>query len=152
MKNPTLQKQCFPKLLKELLDVLQLNVESTLQNGFKKCGILPCKADELLSRLPQSLNISSNVEESSIEHLQKTRSETTQTNKQKRKKLKVTPGMSYAHEEHNSDEPTENEVVADDTDISCPVSENGKYSIDDFVIFRYNETLYPGRIINVTED
>lgn len=42
LKNPTLQKQSFPKLLKKLLDALKLNMESTLQNGFKKCGIFPC--------------------------------------------------------------------------------------------------------------
>lgn len=36
-------------------------------------------------------------------------SETTQRNKEKRKKLKVAPSSSYAHEEDNSDEPTENE-------------------------------------------
>lgn len=159
IKNPILQKQSFPKLLKKLLDVLKPNMESTLQNGFKKCGIFPCEADELLSRLPQALNVSSCVEDSFIDHLNIKRSETTQTNKQKRKKLKVAPGLSYAHEEDNSnstDETPENEdveqnvIVADD--VLCPVSENGKYLINDFVIFKYDETLYPGLIINTTEE
>lgn len=46
----------------------------------------------------------------------------------------------------------QNLVVEDDLDIFCPVSENGKYSINDFVIFKYDETLYPGRIISTTEN
>jgi len=158
IKNATLQKQSFPKLLKKLLEVIKLNMESTLKNGFRKCGIFPCNADELLARLPQALNVSSTVEESFIEHLNNKRSETTETKKQIRKKLKIAPGLSYAHEEDSSDidEPNNNEdvgqhlVVEDDLDIFCPVSENGKYSINDFVIFKYDETLYPGRIINTT--
>jgi len=162
IQNATLQKQSFPKLLKKLLDVLTLNMESTLKNGFRKCGIFPCNADELLARLPQAINVSSTVEESFIEHLNNKRSETTQTKKQIRKKLKIAPGLSYAHEGDSSEidepEPNNNEdvgqnlVVEDDLDIFCPVSENGKYSINDFVIFKYDETLYPGRIINTTEN
>ncbi|KAF0748682.1 jerky protein-like [Aphis craccivora] len=130
----------FPKLLKKLLDVLKLNMESTLKNGFRKCGIFPCNADELLARLPQAINVSSSVEESFIEHLNNKRYETTQTKKQIRKKLKIAPDVG------------QNLVVEDDLDIFCPVSENGKYSINDFVIFKYDETLYPGRIISTTEN
>lgn len=37
-----------------------------------------------------------------------------------------------------------------DEPIECPVSKT--YSVDDFVIFKYIETLYPGLIISTTEE
>lgn len=42
LKNTVLQKQSFPALLNQLLNVLQPTMTATLQNGFRKCGIYPC--------------------------------------------------------------------------------------------------------------
>lgn len=85
--NPILQKQSFPKLLKKLLHVLQPKIKTTMQNGFKKCGINPCDSAELLERLPKSnaVDNSSGIEQSFIEHLSSKRSEITQPTRQIRK-------------------------------------------------------------------
>lgn len=150
LKNTILKKQSFPSLLKKLLDVLQPTIKTTLQNGFKKCGIWPCDVNELLSRLPNSENNNSFVEETFIQHLSAKRSEIVQL-KKRRKKLNVAPGKSYAHvesENSSSEHLDEDEDVGSfitDTD-DCPVSKSGKYAVNDFVIFNYMQTLYPGRI------
>lgn len=166
LHNTTLQKQSFPKLLKQLLDVLQPTIKTTMQNGFRKCGIYPCVAAELLERLPRSEDVNSSVEQSFIEHLNIKRSEVTQNVRKPRKKLKVAPGTSYAHSRDSSDdnsdfEGNEDQEKVDNMDdkdstseidepIECPVSKT--YSVDDFVIFKYIETLYPGLIISTTEE
>ncbi|CAI6374179.1 unnamed protein product [Macrosiphum euphorbiae] len=72
---------------------------TTLQNGFKKCGIYPCNVNELLGRLPNSENNNSSIEETFIQHLSAKRSETVQPLRNKRKKLHVAPGKSYAHDD-----------------------------------------------------
>lgn len=165
LRNPILQKQSFPKLLNKLLEVLQPTIKTTLQNGFRKCGIYPCDAAEILERLPRSEDANSSVEQSFLDHLNFKRSEVTQSVKQTRKKLKVAPGTSYAHTKDSSDENSdfenmnseevnslhEKEVnIEMDEPTECPVSK--KYSVDDFVIFKYIQDLYPGLIIKTTEE
>ncbi|KAL5238824.1 hypothetical protein ACI65C_006234 [Semiaphis heraclei] len=102
LKNTVLQKQSFPALLKQLLSVLQLPMATTLQNGFRKCGIYPCDLNELLERLPDSKFNNSSVEETFIQHLSSKRSETAQPLRNKRKKLHVAPGKSYAHDDNKN--------------------------------------------------
>jgi len=152
--------------LKQLLDVLQPTIKTTMQNGFRKCGIYPCDAAELLERLPRSEDVNSSVEQSFIEHLNIKRSEVTQNVRKPRKKLKVAPGTSYAHSRDSSDdnsdfEGNEDQEKVDNMDdkdstseidepIECPVSKT--YSVDDFVIFKYIETLYPGLIISTPKE
>lgn len=83
--------------------------------------------------------------------------ETTQPLRSKRKKLYVEPGKSYAHIENKysrAEQSEEDEDVGSftaDTD-KCPVSNSGKYSVNDFVIFQYTGTLYPGRVLNTKPD
>lgn len=162
LNNPILQKQSFPKLLKKLLDVLQPSMKTTMQNGFKKCGIYPCDLAELLERLPKSnAGDNSSIEQSFIEHLNSKRSEVTQPTRQTRKKLKVAPGTSYAHtmdssgeisdfEEVNNVDENNNASPEIDEPIECPVSKT--YSVDDFVIFNYMGTLFPGIIVKTSEE
>jgi len=69
LNNTTLQKQSFPKLLKQLLDTMQPSIKTTMINVFRKCGIYPCDVTELLERLPRSEDVNSSVEKSFIEHL-----------------------------------------------------------------------------------
>jgi hypothetical protein len=96
-----LQKQSFLALLNQLLNVLQPKITATLQNGFRKCGIYPCDVNELLTRLPNSEDNYSSIEETFIQHMSAKRSETLQPLRNKRKKLHVAPGKSYAH--HDGD-------------------------------------------------
>ncbi|CAG9577004.1 unnamed protein product [Danaus chrysippus] len=49
---PTIPKGCFPKLLKLLIDELQINASKNIIAGFKKTGISPLNATEILARLP----------------------------------------------------------------------------------------------------
>jgi hypothetical protein len=85
------------------------------------------------------------------------RSETVQPLRNKIKKLHVAPGKSYAHDdsenscEEQSDESEDVGSVTDERD-DCPVSKNGKYLENDFVIFKYMETLYPGRVSSIKPD
>lgn len=136
-------------------------------NGFRKCGIYPCDAAELLERLPRSEDVNSSVEKSFIEHLNIKRSEVTQNIRKTRKKLKVASGTitSYAHTRNSSNENSdfegnENQEKVNSIDdkgstseidepIECPVSKT--YKVNDFVIFKYIETLYLGLIITTEE-
>lgn len=85
------------------------------------------------------------------------RSETVQPLRNKRKKLHIEPGKSYAHDDsessctEQSDEAEDVGSFTDDKD-DCPVSKNGKYSENDFVIFNYMETLYPDRVSSIEPD
>lgn len=49
-KCATVPKYRFPKLLKDMMDLLQENVNKNLQSGFRKCGVHPLDVHELLSR------------------------------------------------------------------------------------------------------
>jgi len=134
-------------------------------NGFRKCCI-PCDAAELLERLPRSEDVNSSVEKLFIEHLNIKRSEVTQNIRKTRKKIKVAPGTSYAHLRDSSDENSDFEGNEDKENVNniddngstskiyepieCPVSKT--CSVNDFVIFKYIETLYPGLIISTTEE
>lgn len=167
LHNHILQKQYFPSLLKQLLDELNPNLKTTLQNGFKKCGIFPCDAAILLEKLPtENADINSSVEQSFIDHLNFKRVEITQPLRQTRKKLKVAPGTSYAHNNDSGDEFSDSEENRNkeevnnidekdtsaeiDEPIECPVSKT--YSVNDFVIFNYLGTLYPGLIVKTSEE
>jgi len=131
---------------------------TTLQNGFRKCGIYPCDLNELLARLPHSEFNNSSVEETFIQHLSVKRSETAQPLRNKRKKLHVAPGKSYAHDDSENscteqfDDAEDVGSFTDDRDDDCTVSKNGKYLVNYFVLFKYIETLYPGCISSIESD
>lgn len=75
--------------------------------------------------------------------------------------MKVAPGTSYAHTKDSSCEISDFEEVNNvdennctspeiDEPIECPVSKT--YSVDDFVIFNYMGTLFPGIIVKTSEE
>jgi hypothetical protein len=47
LKSTVLPKQQFPMLLKKLFEVLKPNLKVNLQNGFKKCVVMPCSVEPL---------------------------------------------------------------------------------------------------------
>ncbi|KAK4315437.1 hypothetical protein Pmani_013354 [Petrolisthes manimaculis] len=53
-RTACLPKSEFPKQLSKLMEKLQKNVTKNIQSGFRKCGIHPLNAEEVLSRLPES--------------------------------------------------------------------------------------------------
>lgn len=76
----------------------------------------------------------------------------------KKKKLHVAPGKSYAHDNsenfctEQSDDTEDVGLFTDDRDDDCQVRKNGKYLVNDFVVFKYIETLYPGRKSSIEPD
>ncbi|KAH9643133.1 hypothetical protein HF086_010585 [Spodoptera exigua] len=50
----SIPKGCFPRLLKLLIDQLNINANSNIRAGFKKTGIVPLNSEEVISRLPNA--------------------------------------------------------------------------------------------------
>lgn len=100
-RNSTvLDKQCFPHLLKKLMDALTEKSSDNLKAGFKKCGIYPCDITPLLERLPPSSEArSSEVENSFVEYLENKRTQLTTIKPRKKKRVQVAAGKSIAHED-----------------------------------------------------
>ena len=68
----TISKDAFPKLLKSTLDKTSPTIVSNLQNGFRKCGIVPVSPHPILERLPRKMSqkeANSNVGSNLIEFL-----------------------------------------------------------------------------------
>lgn len=53
-KYSTLPKAEFPKLLARLMERLNKNIKHNIMVGFRKCGIFPLNAEEVLSRVPDA--------------------------------------------------------------------------------------------------
>ncbi|XP_050560611.1 uncharacterized protein LOC126912470 [Spodoptera frugiperda] len=100
---PTIPKGCFPKLLKLLIDELQINASKNIIAGFKKTGISPLNAHEILARLPGGdlgEDHESAVEDSVVTLLKEMRYGSMNIVEPRRKrKLNVLPGKSVASEE-----------------------------------------------------
>lgn len=45
------KQSCVPQLLKLLIDELSVNAEKNIRAGFRKCGIVPFDANQVLARL-----------------------------------------------------------------------------------------------------
>lgn len=99
-KYPTIPKDVFPTLLKELMNSLQQNTAQNLISGFKKCGIYPLNKQILLDRLPENVSeVDKNfIGDSFLEQLDKKRADFLGSNgpKKVRKKLQVPPGKSIS--------------------------------------------------------
>lgn len=94
-KYPTIPKDLFPTLLKELMNRLEENKTRNLISGSKKCGIYPINKQYLLDRLPNNLSEhnSSIISEAFIDQLEAKRTEYLGTSKiKRRKKLQVPSG------------------------------------------------------------
>lgn len=111
----TLPKEIFAKLLKKLMDVMIPKFKNIVPPGFKKCGICPVNADEILSRIPpgssdnqspgtgiSNVQLAEEVGQSFIEHLQKRRGELAVKPRAQRKKLTVPPGKSICPDDFTS--------------------------------------------------
>lgn len=96
-KFPTIPKDLFPTLLKELMVKLEENKAHNLRSGFKKCGIYPLDKHVLLDRLPQNLSdVNSDIVGTSfLKQLDAKKSEYLGiSNKKRRRKLQVPAGKS----------------------------------------------------------
>lgn len=99
-KYPTIPKDTFPTLLKELMTSLKENKAQNLISGFKKCGIYPLNRQILLDRLPENQTAVNEhiVGEAFLEQLEKKRADFLGIGapKKRRKKLQVPAGRSIS--------------------------------------------------------
>ena len=126
-----LPKDHFPGLLKKLMMKLQVSVADNLKNGFRKCGIVPLDADQILCLLPDEVNEPVNAEDESasldnslISYLKSMRygeddDSTAGSSKKsgKKKRLSVPAGQSVSLEalleDDNSSSPPKSQRVKD---------------------------------------
>ncbi|CAH2104403.1 unnamed protein product [Euphydryas editha] len=131
---PTIPKGCFPKLLKLLIDELQINASKNIIAGFKKTGISPLNEYEILARLPgEDLDEhESAVEDSVVTLLKEMRYGSMNIVEPRRKrKLNVLPGKSVAPEETEDYAETDVDTSMANLkktkyDTSCPSGLNNK--------------------------
>ena len=110
-KSVTLQKDCFPALLKKLYaHIYESDSQSSenLKSGFKKCGIVPFNPQAVLTRLPDYRcepdsatdlsTVDAHVSESVIDMLKHLRGVDEEPVRRRRKKLSIAPGKSIASE------------------------------------------------------
>ncbi|XP_030748969.1 uncharacterized protein LOC115877041 [Sitophilus oryzae] len=114
IRNTNIQKQNFPPLLSKMMEIIGPNVEENLKAGFRKCGIVPLKVEEVLSRIPRSSCNPDDIQGAFLQKIQSQRIELTKAVKSRRKKLNIPPGRSVCLENLQSDEDMSNsEVIAD---------------------------------------
>lgn len=158
-KYTTLPKNQFPKLLKNLVEVL--NCEN-LRSGFRACGIHPYDPDMVISALPSTC-VESSVDEVIIQHLKELRGpETPGPSGRRRTKLNVKPGRSVGQEEnsdeseHSDDEDMDDNQDGDDDKIEVAVTDQEntyryQYQVDDLVWANYEGASYPGQVKQIAE-
>ena len=104
-RSPTVTKDKFPSLLKDLLTAIEENRAQNLKAGFRKSGIVPLDADTVLSRLPSSepnsqetRNVQLTVSQVLLDHLKEMRyGNEDEQQKVRRKKVSVEPGKSVTN-------------------------------------------------------
>ncbi|KAK3916660.1 Jerky protein homolog-like, partial [Frankliniella fusca] len=120
-RHLTLPKPHFPCLLRRLVDEISERSEQNLKSGFRATGIFPLDKNEALKRFPGYLGspgrqeIYKRVSDSFIEKLQEKRYGN-QNARRGGKRLRVSPGKSWAPEDLPgvSDEEKEEESDPDD--------------------------------------
>jgi hypothetical protein len=99
LKSTVLPKQQFPILLKKLFEVLKPNLKTNLQNGFKKCGVMPCSVEPVLERIARKELHDEVVSSAFLDFLKAQRTSCSNGAKTltKRRKINVPPGKSVPH-------------------------------------------------------
>ena len=96
-KLPSLPKELFPELLNELLVKMEVKDAENMKSGFRKSGIYPLDRNQVLARLPGSVDGAAEaVSASFIEHLVQMRGEDKDAPRRKRLKVSVVPGRSIS--------------------------------------------------------
>lgn len=119
----SLPKDQFPKLLKQLTDILFVEKKSNMISGFLKTGIIPLDRNKVLERLPQQ-NLTSPMKrligDSFMDMLAEKRKDVTKSGRptQKRKKLNVAAGKSVSSDLF--DELSGNEIDFEEATTSTP--------------------------------
>ena len=125
----TLPKDQFPKLLKELVEVLNCD---NLISGFKATGIYPFCPDELFKKLPSEMNKENdpslaNVSDAVLDHVKLLRNPENPKPRQKRKKVDVPPGKSISVEDFEQSSAEEEDSDSENSESENSESENSEY-------------------------
>lgn len=102
-KSTVLQKQDFPRLLKQLIDELLVQGSKNLRSGFAKCGITPFSLEKLLERLPQVDVDQNEVNQSFVTFLTQQRDDASGAVRKRKRRANVIPGRSLAESSSESD-------------------------------------------------
>lgn len=89
------------------MDTIAPNVAANLKSGFRKCGIVPLNAEELLSRIPWKVCSADDFNASFLQISSARRKHLPKTIKTRREKSNIPPGKSGCLE----DEEQESETV-----------------------------------------
>lgn len=128
----TIPKGCFPRLLKLLMEQLQLHSENNIKAGFRKTGVSPLDVNIILERLPKyHTEIEKKViDETFTNFLKEMRFGTMNIREPKNKrKLEVVAGRSVSGEEADT-APAIKKTKSKPNQQECPslsgISEKGK--------------------------
>lgn len=99
VRNTNIQKQYFPQLLSKLMELITPHAETNLKVGFRKCGIFPLNAEEVLSRIPRTTCHPDIVQSEFLRSLETRRSALTNVKSKRRKKMNVPAGKSVCAEQ-----------------------------------------------------
>lgn len=100
--NGVIPKAIFPSLLRKTMEDLGDNARTNLVSGFKACGIYPLNANEVLKRLPDSINNKQPkvpFADVLIQTFKETRQKGDRNVVRKRQALKIKPGQSVSEQE-----------------------------------------------------
>ena len=93
----TSSKELFPELLNKLLVKMEVKDAENMKSGFRKSGIYPLDKNQVLARLPKSVDGAAEaVSASFIEHLVQMRGEDKDAPRRKRLKVSVVLGRSIS--------------------------------------------------------
>ena len=112
-RSGTISKDCFPRLLKNLIDKMcsEKKAKKNLISGFRKCGICPLDKRPVIARLSSNIldalpTYKEKLGQAFVEHLEQQRGECGATKKRKRK-FKVPPGMGITIDDLAAEEITD---------------------------------------------
>lgn len=107
-QSPVVAKDCFPRLLKVIMDTLKSDASNNIIEGFRKTGINPLSIDEMLSRLPHNGSCSDVkrklIEETVLDYLKEKKNNTNTSEPKRKRKLNVVSMKSILANESNETE------------------------------------------------
>ena len=133
-KESCVPKDVFPRLLKKLLNKIELNHVANIKAGFSKAGIIPLNRQQVLKMLPQEIGSQHDNERAETElngsfraFLQEMRYEGPAMPRKRRKKIDVVPGMSVevqgGGDDDNNDVPP---VLSSESEMDVDTPDSGE--------------------------
>lgn len=134
MKEPSIPKSIFPRLLSKLIKEIQPNAEKNIKAGFCKAGLIPVDREKVLSMIPkvgedkeiESQRVDNTVESSFSDLLKQMRYGDSDLRKKKSgKKISVQAGKSVCNEKVSE---SESDSQNDEIQLSSSGAEIDEFS------------------------